>query len=372
MKIRIRQLLSTVAFLFCFSVVADAQNPLPTPIEDDQPETVFTEEIKINVSAFDRFGDFKDNVGLEDLVIIEDGRLHQANSVRRIPASVLIMLDTGGELRQAKNISQTRETAKLLMRRLSSDTSIAVVEYHDKARVLTEWTKKREKIIEDLNKKLFFGRRSIFSDALELATAVLNGSNAENRHLVLISDGTDSFWSDERRASAFQALLETDISVHVISYTRMELSDLEPRIKGTNSRNNKKTLPQEVIDTLPNGVRDVANAPRSAAISTDAKFIKTLKERRDALKNGEEFMLNLTEGSGGIFILPDDKEEMSEKAMVVAKVIDSNYVVTYTPKRPLSESEPGEIRIIEVSSKKEGLFVQARRKLVVSQRPSDQ
>lgn len=346
-----------------------AQDPTPTPIEDDTPETVFTEEIKVNVSAFDRFGDLFDDVKMEDLVIVEDGRLHQANSVRRIPANVLIVLDTGGEHRQIKNISFTRDTAKTLIRRLSPATKISLLEYHDKARILTEWTRDREVLEKDLDDKLIFGRRSIFSSALELATAVLKAPNLENAHLVLISDGTDSLWSDERRAKALRELLKTNISVHVISYTRMELADIEPRTKGVSKASPKKTLPQEVIDTLPIGVREVANTPKSVSIATDREFIKTMKERKQALESGEEFMLNLADSTNGLFILPEDPEEMAEKTRLIARAIDTNYVVTYTPRRSLRDSEPGEIRIIEVTSKRTGLIVQARRKLAVGLDP---
>lgn len=351
--------------LLLAAVAAHAQDPTPTPIEDDTPETVFTEEIKVNVSAFDRFGDFFGNVNAEDLIIVEDGRLHQPTSVRHIPANVLIVLDTGGELRQIKNISTTRDIAKELIRRLSPDTKISLLEYHDKARVLTEWTADRATLRNDLDNKLFFGRRSIFSTALELATTILKDPDLENTHLVLVSDGTDSLWSDERREKALRGLMKTNISVHVISYTRMELTDIEPRTKGVSKGTGAKALPREVIDTLPIGVREVANTPKSVSISTDREFIRTMKQRKQALEQGEAFMSKLSENTNGLFILPDDTEEMLEKTWLVARAIDNNYVVTYTPKRPLSESAAGEIRVIEVTSKKPGLIVQARRRLAV-------
>lgn len=347
-----------------------AQDPTPTPIENDDPESIFIEEIKVNVSAFDRFGDFIKNVDKDDLVIAENGRLHQANSVNRIAANVLIVLDTGGELRRAKNISHTRDTAKELVRRLSSDTNISTLEYHDRARILTEWTSDQTKILSDLDNKLFFGKRSIFTDALELATVVLSAPKLENRHLVLISDGTDSLWSDERRAKALRALLKTNITVHIISYTRMELAEIDPRSKRVQKPSNRKTLPQQVIDTLPNGVREVANTPSNVSVSTDNEMIRTIRQRKEALKNGEEFLSELSLNTNGIFILPDDKDEMKEKTRVIAKAIDSNYVVTYTPKKPLADAKPGETRIIEVSSKKSGLIVQARRKLVIGDAPA--
>jgi Mg-chelatase subunit ChlD len=358
--------LQICAVTFAIAFVTSAQTATPTPVEDDDPVRVDTEEIKVNVSAFDRYGEFVPEVDKKDLVIMEDDRLHQATSVRRIPANVLIVLDTGGELRQIKNMTQTRETAKALVRKLDSGNSIAILEYHDKARILTEWTTNKFKVYEDLDKKLIFGRRSIFTDALKLATEFLSKSEVENRHLVLITDGTDSLWSDERRAEVLQKLLGTNINVHVISYTRLELTDIEPRAKGIQKGQVKKALPPEVIETLPNGVRDVAKAPQMASVNTDRKFIKTMKERQEALEKSEKYLLNLSESTSGLFILPDDQEEMIEKTALVAKAIDSNYVVTYTPKRPLSESKTGETRNIEVSSRKQGLQVLAKRKLVVS------
>ncbi len=359
-----KRLTTSLAIFIVFAISVNAQTATPTPIDDDDPVRIDTEEIKVNVSAFNRFGEFVPAMRKEDLVIVEDGRLHQATSVRRIPANILIVVDTGGELRQVKNITQTRETAKALVRKLDSDNSLAVLEYHDKARILTEWTKNKFKVLKDLDRKLYFGRRSIFSDALELATKFLRKTEADNRHLVLITDGTDSFWSDERRENAFRDILGTNINVHVISYTALELKVVTPKAKGTRKGNGKKTLPQEVIDTLPNGVRDVANAPSFGSISTDRKFLKTMRGRKKALENSEKYLLNLTESTSGLFILPDDKEEMIEKTALVAKVIDSNYVVTYIPKKALRESKKGETRTIEVSSKKGGLQVLARRKLI--------
>ena len=126
-----------------------AQDPAPTPFDDETPVKVVTEEIKLNVSAFDRFGEFVSGVAEDDLVIMEDGRLHQPVSVRRIPANVLIMLDTGGEFRQVKNISRTRDIALQLVRELDPRNSIAVLEYSDKARVITSYSIHYTKLYDD-------------------------------------------------------------------------------------------------------------------------------------------------------------------------------------------------------------------------------
>ena len=56
---------------------------------------------------------------------------------------------------------------------------------------------------------------------------------------------------------------------------------------------------------------------------------------------------------------------MTEKAARVAKMIDSTYVVTYTPKIPVVDTRGISERNIEVTSKRDGLTVLARRKLVI-------
>jgi hypothetical protein len=57
---------------------------------------------------------------------------------------------------------------------------------------------------------------------------------------------------------------------------------------------------------------------------------------------------------------------MEEKAALVAKMIDASYVVTYTPKIPVVESRGIAERTINVTSKRPGLIVQARRKLLIN------
>ena len=72
----------------------------------------------------------------------------------------------------------------------------------------------------------------------------------------------------------------------------------------------------------------------------------------------------LATNTNGEFIVPESLDEMVEKAPLVACMIDSSYVVTYTPKFPVSEH--GGERDIMVTSKRPGLVVEARRKLVVN------
>lgn len=354
------KIVSIVFFLFA---VSNAQIPAPTPIQDDEPERVFTEEIKLNVSAIDRNGKFVSNVKKEDLVIIEDGRLNQASSLRRVPANVLIVMDTGGEMRQAKGFEQTKNTAKSLIDALQPEDSVAIMQYHDKVEIIAEWTNKEE-ALKILNTKANFGRRSVFTNALEAATKFLQKTPLDNRHLVLITDGTDSLSNPSEKNAAMRNLLATDINVHVVSYTKLELIDIEPRAKGISKGPKIQVMPPEIKATLPNGARDIALASAGVTINTDRAFLKKMRERQQDLINSEKYLAALSNDTNGEFILPETKEEMLEKTALVAGVIDSSYVVTYAPKRPLSESKAGEERDIEVTSRRANLLVQAHRKLV--------
>lgn len=363
---RIRSFLLASAILFSFAAASDAQSrrvvPTPTP-KDDHTERVITEEIKLNVLAFDEEGKFFSGVGENDLVITENNILHQPSSVRRIPANVLIVMDTGGELRQVKSLDQTRKTARAVVNSLKRDDLVALIQYHDKAEIVAEWTTDRSQINAAIG-KTNFGRRSAFVDALNLSRDFLLKNPLENKHLVLITDGTDSLANPSAKFDAMKRLLATDISVHVLSYTAMETADIEPRTKTLSKSPPPKAMPDEVAAQLPNGVRDVATAPKMGrTINLDRTLLRRMRARKADLEASQEQLVSLAEGTNGEFILPESLDEMVEKSALVAKMIDASYVVTYTPKIPLNENATE--RNIEVTSKRPGLIVQARRKLVV-------
>ncbi len=335
----------------------------PTPVPKEEIEKVVTEEIKLNVLAFDENGEFFRDVTAKDLVITENNIIHIPASVRRIPANVLIVMDTGGELRSLKSLDTTRKTAFGIIDALRPGDSVAIVQYSDKAEIVSEWSNNKDDIAAAI-RRTNFGRRSVFVDALKLATDYLIKTPTDNRHLVLITDGTDSFGRSSEKFDAFRRLLSTDITVHVMSYTAMEAADIEPRTKGISNSPPPKAMPDEIAATLPNGVRD-KGVKIGPTINLDRTLINRLKARKTDLKTSEQQLEKLAEDTNGEFILPVGIDEMKAKAALVARMIDSSYVVTYTPKFPVVESRGIAERKIDVTSKRPGLVVQARRRLVI-------
>ncbi|MDM7921500.1 MAG: VWA domain-containing protein [Pyrinomonadaceae bacterium] len=355
----------TLLALLVFAVAANAQSgrTRPTPTPEDTPERVETEEVKINILAYDENGNFFEDVRAEDLVITENDILHQPASLRRIPASVLIVMDTGGELRWVKSLDQTRKTAAALVAGLRPEDSVAIMQYSDKAEIVSEWTTDKGETLAAINRTKF-GLRSAFLDAVRLGADLLTKEGVENRHLVLITDGTDSFRDPRSREKIFRDLLATDINVHVISYTRMEITDIEPRTKAVSKAPPRPALPPEIAQQLPNGARDIATAPKvGPTISLDRKHLDTMKRRKADLELAENQLLTLTENTNGTMIIPTTKEEMVEKTAAVVRIIDGGYVLTYQPKVSFAQ-KLGE-RNITVTSKRPGLVVEAKRKLIV-------
>lgn len=348
----------------CGTIAAQSGRVQPTPTPEE-PIKVETEEIKLNVLAFDSQGRFYKDVVASDLVITENDILHQPASVRRIPANVLIVLDTGGEMRYVKSLDRTRQIAKALIAALRPEDNVAILQYSDKAELVDDFTNDRKRTLDALMKQTKFGRGSAMIEALTLATDKLQKLPVDNRQLVLITDGTDGLNRSSARFDAFQKLSASDISVHVFSYTSLESTDIEPRTKGISNSPPPKAMPDEVAQQLPNGARDVATAPKSKTITIDRAFIQNMKARKASLDVAEGELRKLADNTNGEFILPTSIDEMIDKAPLVARMIDSAYVVTYMPKVPVVATRGTAERKIEVTSKRPGLDVQARRRLLV-------
>jgi len=366
-----RSTIFTIGFFLGFACMGNAQSgrvqPSPTPTPVDDTVRINTEEIKLNVLAFDENGNFFRDVNANDLVITENNILHQPASVRRLPANVLIVMDTGGDLRVVKSLEQTRRIARGVVQALRPGDSVAIIQYSDKAEIVGEWTSDKAQMLEAI-KRTNFGRRDVFVDALKLATDFMLKNPLENKHLVLITDGTDSRGLSSAKFDAFQRLLTTDISVHVLSYTSMESNAIEPRTKTISNSPPPKAMPDEVRDQLPTGgPREAAKMPRiGPTINMDRTLIKRMKDRQADLEVSQQQLERLAENTNGEFILPETIDEMAEKSALVARMIDSSYVVTYMPKIPVVETRGIAERNIEVTSKRSGLVVQARRKLVIA------
>ena len=199
--------------------------PLPSPTPEDEQErvTVFTEEIRLPVIAIDQFGHYDPTVVPEDILVLEDGIAQQIKSVRRLPANVLIMLDTGGESSGlgglSKQSSLTRDVATEFLSRLREDVWVEVMQFSNSVDMVQNWTRDRPATLKALKWKLGAGKRAHFSDAIAAAAQQLKDRPEGSRHVVFITDGIDSPGGKIDRAEAVKQLAAARATVHIISYT---------------------------------------------------------------------------------------------------------------------------------------------------------
>lgn len=343
-------------------------SPSPTPEESVK---VFTEEVRLPVVALDAYGHYDPTLELDDVLVLEDGVAQQLRSLRHVPANVLFVLDTGGESSglggMAKSTSLTRDVASRLVTKLEEGASIAVMQSGNSAEMLQTWTTDKAAVLKTLKNKLISTKRSRISDAIANASVQLNDRPEGSRHVVMITDGVDSPGGKTDRADAMRKLMAARATVHVISYTEF-VRQKDPRTNSPVSVGPRPRSSDPIASTDPTMP---PGQTRSPSYGISIRFDPAMKKLRKAyeadVKKSQQALKNIAEETGGRLMLPIDNQEMLAQANEVARAIGAEYVVTYRPKRPLAEAQPGEYRRIEVASRRVGVNLQARRGYVVPQ-----
>src|SRR6266853_5032987 len=126
---------------------AQTRTPLPSPTpnisESQERVRVFTEEVVIPVSAYDDSGHLSAALEPQDILVFEDDVRQTVRSVRRIPANVLLLLDTGGELNPAMSVSTTRDIATRLISNLRTGDRVAAMQFGNHLELVSDWTTDR-------------------------------------------------------------------------------------------------------------------------------------------------------------------------------------------------------------------------------------
>ena len=382
-------------------VASPQPSPLPQrqePVPQQQESVkIYTEEVLLPVIATDSGGRFDPTLEPNDLLILEDGEPQTIRSVRRIPASVLLVLDTGGATNPAMRTNDTRELAMRLVSQLRSGDEVAALQFGGKVELIQSWTSEKEAAIHSLKSKLSSGRGGRLQAALAASAEQLKTAPPGNRHIVLVTDGGENLIDTEALAAGMKELFATQATIHVISYTSMgrkTLSAQNRKVPVVPIAVARKSRPENKTDR--NWFEPVPTDPTVAPISPDAdkRLAEDLKhksllrilltggyktgidldfpmrrhnrEQLKTLKQNELWLAWLAEESGGDIALPASQEDLATLTDDVARDIDSQYVVTYRPKSPVVLKSDAEIRRVEVISRRVGLQVQSRRSYVVT------
>jgi len=370
--------LRLLALMFIASGTAFAQqtkpspspSPSPTPVESSEESVrVFTEEVRLPVIALDAYGHYDPTLEPEDVLVLEDGVIQQVRSIRHIPANVLFLLDTGGELSglggMSKSTNLTRQVAANLINRLPEGSWIALLQSGNTSDLIQPWSKDKQAILKTLNTKLYSTKRSRISDAIVAATQQLKDRPEGARHVVMITDGVDSPGAKTERAEAVKKLIAARATVHIISYTEFvrQKSDRKTTELTTGQLPNSNNPITATDPTLPPGTT------RSPAFGVGIRFDPAMRRQRKAyeadVKKSQQVLSTIADETGGKLMLPLNSDQMLAQSNEVARAIGAEYVVTYRPKRPLADARAGEYRRVQVQSRKVGVSLHSRRGYVV-------
>ncbi|HZG53048.1 MAG TPA: VWA domain-containing protein [Pyrinomonadaceae bacterium] len=388
--------LLVIALFVCGGVTpAQAQSgrivPKPTPA--DEQIRVYTEEVRLPVYARDEYGRFDPTLELDDIVVLEDNVKQRVRSIRRIPASVVLLLATGGELNPAQRTRTTREAALSLVSQLRAGDAVAVMQFDRRIQLIQPWTIDRDAASHTLRTKLWGGSGARPAEALQQAAMLFEGQPVGNRHLVLVTDGVETpgggaspaqvtrvlegnagIGGRGAYAEAVKRLMAAQVSVHVISYSTFGLTEATEKQKTAPLGAPPGSVKASGIQTAgidptmpPTMNRGGAIGPSTGAvISFDPAMRRMRKAYERAMKRGEETMKTLAADTGGRLWIPLSMEDLALQGSEVAREIGTQYVVTYTPTRPLASSPPTESRHVTVLPRRGGLQVRTRRVYVAA------
>jgi VWFA-related protein len=339
--------------------------PRPTPPISETPDQVkvFTEEVLVPVFVFDRNGRFDPTLGADDLLMFEDDMAQQITSVRRVPSSVLLLLDTGGALNPKMSTNTTREIALRLVSNLRAGDQIAAMQFGTRVEMIQDWTTETTSVVHSLQTKLSSGRHIHLSDALLTAAEQLKAVPPGSRHVVLVTDGVEEGAEKARLTEAISRLLVAHATVHVISYTSIGRKAMGKRSPLVRVTLNKPKSASDVANELMYPTLNPLNQKRNfyVVLDTDMPMRQRNKRYAEATKESELWLASLADETGGLMSLPKTIDEMISQGEVVAREIDSQYVLAYTPKRSLRSASAGEYRSIKVVPRRGGLEVHSRR-----------
>jgi VWFA-related protein len=357
----LRNLILALLTLQVCAVITSAQQ---TDLNQDVLK-IPVEEVRIPVFASDG------QLSASDLFIREDGVAQSVRGVYRVPAHVLLLLDTGGELNPLKTVRLTTEVAVEFTSKLRPEDSVAVMQVNGKVELISNWSKNHSDTIHSIRTKLLPGKRTLLTEGLMQAVENLQKTPVGNRHLVIISDGLDNSNRRLELDEVMKDMTTTGITVHVISYTSLTDKVYTPSVSRPRE---KSSVPQELILAMPHthdprdpssyDMKDILQAKGGVTVDVDRIFRRSGIKKEMALRELE--FAQLAEETGGVAWLPETANGMILQASEAAREIDSQYVVTYRPLRPLAEAKPGEYRKLEVISRRVGLHVRSRRGYVVN------
>jgi VWFA-related protein len=360
----------------CLAQKAPAPASSPTPVQPNVPGAqqesvkVFTEEVVLPVRVTDQQGRFDPTLHKDELLILEDRVPQQIMSARQVPANVLLLISTAGELNPAMKANISKEVAAHFVSRLKTGDQVALLQYGRQVHTIQNWTEDLNAAAHAIQTKLSSNSGANLAEALGEAVDRFAETPAGNRHLVLITDGvdasSDSTESVVRLQPKIAQLLAQAVTVHIVSYAGMGQKTMwksQPLVEITAYK--RKTAADVALEVLKPIGSEWEKPKIRLYVDTDIQMRLRRMEYVKAMKEGDRWLRQFAFETAGTVFVPPSVKEMLVSVEEIARNVDSQYVVTYKPKRSFASGIEGEYRRVELVPRRVGLVVSSRRGYVV-------
>lgn len=197
-----------------------AQEPTPTPVEDEEVISVRTDLVVVPVFVTDGRGRRIAGLTQSDFQVRDNGRLIETSYFAAGAESValLFLLDASGSTRET--ITQQRETALALFSHFGARSHVAVMQFRERAELTQDFTRDLRAARKAFQIASLPDRRTAIFDAARDAVRAFSApgrsASAAERHIVvLVSDGLDTA-SDTVPASVINEANAAGVSFYVI------------------------------------------------------------------------------------------------------------------------------------------------------------
>jgi len=305
-------------------------DPPPVPVLKQKKEveikpgdviSVNTSEVMLPVTVRDSSGRLISDLTRRDFRVFEEGRAQPLSdlALRQVPVDVVLMVDASSSV--AGNLDDFRRAVEGFATRLAPEDRISLIKFDDRVEWLQDWTQSKFQLHRALN-RIQAGMFTRFNDALLLAARDQFVPSRSRRAVIVLTDGIDSRRGTTTFETALQGLLQTQVTVYVVSNTEIERAakkaELDDLARGTDS---EQRFNQIRIDDLREGLR--------------------------VIDLSEERLSQLTTATGGRLYKPASFDALDATYAEVADELRHQYSLYYTP---LNRERDGSFRRVRVET----------------------
>lgn len=179
------------AFLLLSFSVVSAQN-------DDDPITVDSSVVRLNVGVADRKGRPITDLSRENFTIFEDGVKQNIQRFEPVvtPFSVVMILDMSGSTLGFRET--IRQSAFRFIDALAPEDRVAVIEFYDRVNLRNDFTTDRKIIGNSISVANGRGKTQLYK-ALDFAMGKLANEGKRRKAIIVLTDGVDTALRDTDR-----------------------------------------------------------------------------------------------------------------------------------------------------------------------------